>query len=302
MLGRTPALDPRALRLEVREHDLARDAETTRAARSRTCCDDARRALADRRLRHGRLVAAPAAPLPGRRGEDLRAAGERHGPRRRLVRDRQGDRRARAQPRARGDRGGRRDRAGSSTTCACWAASSPRASTSPRRWRRGTRAPCSRRARWSASLRAAGAGRRRWSRSSRVKRPSRRGLLVADLAALLELARAGLLGEACRRGPRTCRRTCRARAPRSARDRRRRARASSRAPGAARPPRAGARPPSGPCRALRSACSASRSRVLGVLAVLGRRPLHGAARARARASAVQPCASCAGAGTAARPR
>ena len=32
----------------------------------------ARRALADRRLRHGRLLAAPAAPLPRRRGEDLR--------------------------------------------------------------------------------------------------------------------------------------------------------------------------------------------------------------------------------------
>ena len=38
-------------------------------------------------------------------------------PRRGRVRDRQGDRRARAQPRAGGDRGGRRDRASSSSTC-----------------------------------------------------------------------------------------------------------------------------------------------------------------------------------------
>ena len=100
--------------------------------------------------------------------------------------------------------------------------------------------------------------------SSRAKRLVAALLLVADLAALLELVRCP---RRCRREPRatsrrrcggvasrvggiaaspTCRRTCRARARRSARGRRRRARAWSRAPGAARPPRAGARPPSGP--------------------------------------------------------
>ena len=45
-------LDPRALRLEVREHDLARDSRGD-AAHARARARDARRALADRRLRHG---------------------------------------------------------------------------------------------------------------------------------------------------------------------------------------------------------------------------------------------------------
>ena len=47
----------------------------------------------------GASLAAPPAPLPGRRDEDPPRPGRRHGPGGRGVRDRQGARRARAQPR-----------------------------------------------------------------------------------------------------------------------------------------------------------------------------------------------------------
>ena len=278
VLERT-GLDPRALRLEVREHDLAREPEAD-AAHARPRARDARRALADRRLRHGRLVAAPAAPLPGRRGEDLRPAGERHGPRRRLVRDRQGDRRAGAQPRARGDRRGRRDRRAARAPARPGLRVRPGLPRVRRRWRRRTRAPCSRRARWSASATARrGAepgvvGRLLAAVPSRSKRAVAL-LLVADLAALLELAVRAV--PASRRGSRRrayprcrswsagvggrAREACRARARRSARDRRRRARVMV--------ARSWCSSASARCfsacfwaiRASRSACSASRSRV-----------------------------------------
>ena len=72
--SRETGLDPRALRLEVSEHELSRgraDDATRRVLEH--AARDARRAHAHRRLRHGRLVAAAAAPLPGRRDQDLTA-------------------------------------------------------------------------------------------------------------------------------------------------------------------------------------------------------------------------------------
>ena len=80
-------LDPRALRLEIKEHD-AQPRAGERPARAPERARQARRAHAHRRLRHRRVAAAPAARLPGRRDEDPPRAGGRDRPRRRRVRDR----------------------------------------------------------------------------------------------------------------------------------------------------------------------------------------------------------------------
>ena len=92
------------------EHDLSRgrDDDATRRMLEQVLEQRGVR-TAHRRLRHGRALAAAAAPLPRRRDQDLARARHRHGPRRGRVRDRAGDRRARPQPRARGDRRGRRE-------------------------------------------------------------------------------------------------------------------------------------------------------------------------------------------------
>ena len=107
---RETGLDPRALRLEVSEHDLSRGRadEATRRVLEQAL-EQARRAHAHRPLRHGRVAAAAAAPLPRRRDQDLTRAGDRDRPRRGRVRDRARGRRPGAQPRARGDRRGRRE-------------------------------------------------------------------------------------------------------------------------------------------------------------------------------------------------
>ena len=107
---RETGLDPRALRLEVSEHDLSpRPRGRGHPPRARAGARAARRAHAHRPLRHGRVAAAAAAPLPGRRDQDLARARGRDRPRRGRVRDRARRRRAGAQPRARGDRRGRRE-------------------------------------------------------------------------------------------------------------------------------------------------------------------------------------------------
>ena len=146
-------LDPRGLRLEVAESSMMDDPDAAR----RVLEPAVRRALgrgADRRLRPRRVVAAPAAPLPRRRGQDrphVRRADARG---RGGARHRQGDRRARAQPRHGGDRARASRRRRTSTASSCWAASTPRASTSPARSTRARRPRC-----WSAGRRTRSAER-----------------------------------------------------------------------------------------------------------------------------------------------
>ena len=78
---RESGLDPRALRLEVSEQrPLARPRRRRDPPRARAGARAGRRAHAHRPLRDGRLAAAAAAPLPGRRDQDLARAGDRDRP------------------------------------------------------------------------------------------------------------------------------------------------------------------------------------------------------------------------------